>query len=265
MVSLESARQYFLTLAKGPAIVAFSGGVDSLLVLKLAAEAFLPQHPLYALYASAPWMPEHAKREAIEAARIINVPLSVIELPAAPTIGIDSNPLDRCYRCKRAVFNAFRTFALNHNIDITLEGSHVDDLNVYRPGLKVIAESGALSPLKTLGMHKSDVRRLLAELGISLAQKPSGSCLATRLPYGANLDTTILRRIDESESVLAHMGFQQIRLRVHGDVVRLELSTEELCKALDLRREIVAELKKLGWRYITLDLEGFRSGSMDIS
>ena len=264
MICLQNARQHFHTLATGPAIVAFSGGVDSLLVLKLAAEAFLPQNPLYALYANAPWMPSHAKEEAIEAATAIGVPLSVIDLPDARSIGINHNPLDRCYRCKSAVFNAFRAFAREHNIDIILEGSHVDDLNVYRPGLKAIAESGAISPLKTLGIHKTDVRRLLSELGICLAQKPSGSCLATRLPYGAPLEADTLKKIDLAETALTNMGFHQIRLRVHGEIARLELSSEELAAAVNQRLKIISKLKSLGWRYITLDLEGFRSGSMDV-
>lgn len=263
MPDLKTVLSHFDAIVTEPVMVAFSGGADSVLVLKLALEASSGRVPVYALYADAPWMPRAARAEAEQIARELQVKLNVVSIDSPGSIGIENNPLDRCYRCKKAIFKAFMDFGQIHNVEILLEGTQLDDLTKYRPGLKAIAESGARSPLKELGLHKSDVRELLAHWGLSAAKKPSGSCLATRLPYGQTLSVPILKQIDQAENYLRSFGFKVIRVRSHGDIARIETDLEHLSLALSKRADIVRELKSLGWKYVTLDLEGFRSGSMD--
>ena len=263
MPDLKTVLSHFDAIVTEPVMVAFSGGADSVLVLKLALEASRGRVPVYALYADAPWMPKAARTEAEQIARELQVKLNVVSIDSPGSIGIENNPLDRCYRCKKAIFKAFMDFGQIHNVEILLEGTQLDDLTKYRPGLKAIAESGARSPLKELGLHKSDVRELLAHWGLSAAKKPSGSCLATRLPYGQTLSVPILKQIDQAENYLRSFGFKVIRVRSHGDIARIETDLEHLSLALSKRADIVRELKSLGWKYVTLDLEGFRSGSMD--
>lgn len=263
MPDLKTVLSHFDAIVTEPVMVAFSGGADSVLVLKLALEASRGRVPVYALYADAPWMPKAARAEAEQIARELQVKLNVVSIDSPGSIGIENNPLDRCYRCKKAIFKVFKDFGQIHNVKILLEGTQLDDLTRYRPGLKAIAESGARSPLKELGLHKSDVRELLTHLGLSAAKKPSGSCLATRLPYGQTLSVPILKQIDQAENYLRSFGFKVIRVRSHGDIARIETDLEHLSLALSKRADIVRELKSLGWKYVTLDLEGFRSGSMD--
>lgn len=263
MPDLKTVLSHFDAIVTEPVMVAFSGGADSVLVLKLALEASRGRVPVYALYADAPWMPRVALAEAEQIARDLQVKLEVININSPASIGIENNPQDRCYRCKKAIFKAFMDFGQTHNVKILLEGTQLDDLTKYRPGLKAIAESGARSPLKELELHKSDVRELLAHWGLSAAKKPSGSCLATRLPYRQTLSVPILKQIDQAENYLRSFGFKVIRVRSHGDIARIETDLEHLSLALSKRADIVRELKSLGWKYVTLDLEGFRSGSMD--
>ncbi|MCR8920402.1 ATP-dependent sacrificial sulfur transferase LarE [Parasutterella secunda] len=246
-----------------PVMVAFSGGADSVLVLKLALEASRGRFPIYALYADAPWMPRMALVEAEQIARDLQVKLEVININSPASIGIENNPQDRCYRCKKAIFKAFMDFGQTHNVKILLEGTQLDDLTKYRPGLKAIAESGARSPLKELGLHKSDVRKLLTLWSLSASKKPSGSCLATRLPYGQTLSVPILNQIDQAENCLRSFGLGILRVRSHGDIARIETDPEYFSFVLSKQADIVRKLKSLGWKYVTLDLEGFRSGSMD--
>ena len=263
MTDLNSAQKYFENLVTGPVMVALSGGADSILVLKLALSAAQGKYPVYALYADTPWMPRKALKEARDVAREFQIDLNVITIDRPEDIGIENNPKDRCYRCKKAIFNAFFAFGNEHGVKRLLEGTQLDDLTKYRPGLKAIAESGALSPLKELGLHKADVRRLLTELHIKNANKPSGSCLCTRLPYNCPLTLEALKRIEEAEAFLATLELGSVRLRSHGDIARIEVSADRFEQALSSRQLLIEKIKSLGWKYVTLDLEGFRSGSMD--
>ena len=263
MPDIDKIRHYFAELIKGPAVVAFSGGADSVLVLKLTLDAAGGRFPVYAVYADTPWMPHRALSEAREIAQGLKVEFQVIRIDSPDSIGIKLNPPDRCYRCKGAIFSLLKQFAAEHHCTHLLEGTQLDDLTKYRPGLKAIAESGALSPLKELELHKTDVRELLSQLGLAVAKKPAGSCLATRLPYNRELSLDILRRIDEAEERLRQFDLGTIRVRSHGDIARIEVDKDRLIKAAGLSEKIIEELKPLGWKYITLDLQGFRSGSMD--
>lgn len=263
MPDIERLREHFRSIITGPVTVAFSGGTDSVLVLKLTLEAARNRFPVYAVYADTPWMPRAALEEAQNIAKDFQTDLHIIRLDSPQSIGIENNPKDRCYRCKKNIFAALKAFAAEHGCSILLEGTQLDDLNKYRPGLQAVRESGALSPLKDLGLHKADVRHFLTLFNIEAAKKPSGSCLATRLPYGQTLETELLKRIDTAEQWLRAFDLGTVRVRSHGEIARIEVSRENLQKVLCIHEQLTQKFKSLGWKYVTLDLEGFRSGSMD--
>ena len=244
--------------------IAFSGGVDSSLLLAAACrEAKKTGKQVYAvtfdtrLHAACDL--EIAKRVAEEAGAV-HVILSVDELGQA---GIEDNPKDRCYRCKHLLFTRLKEFAAEHGISCILDGTNEDDLHVYRPGLQALKELGILSPLAQLHITKAQVKALAREYGLSVAERPSSPCMATRLPYGAKLDYQVLGQIAEGEAWLRQRIGGNIRLRLHGEVARIEVDPGQMEKILADRREVAARLSGLGFRYITLDLEGFCSGSMD--
>ncbi len=263
MPDLEKIRNYFRKLITGPVTVAFSGGADSVLVLKLTLEASQNAFPVYPVYVDSGWMSRSALQEAQENARQLQTNLHVIRLDCPESIGIENNPQNRCYLCKKAVFKALTTFADSHSCSIILEGTQIDDLKKYRPGLKALKESGAISPLKELGLDKAEVRHWLSYFGLAAAKKPSGSCLATRLPYGKSLSAETLLRIDEAETWLKRFDLGTVRVRSHDDIARIEVDVERLEKIIPIRGDLIRKLQSLGWKYVTLDLEGFRSGSMD--
>ena len=173
------------------------------------------------------------------------------------------NPVNRCYLCKKALFQRLKEFADSKGISLILEGTNEDDLHVYRPGLQAVRELGIISPLADAGFTKKEVRQLAAELGVSVADRPSTPCLATRLPYGAEIKAEVLEQIEKGEEFLKKEGFFQVRLRLHGEIARIEIPQKDFSEFLDKRERIAEQLKKLGFSYITLDIQGFRSGSMD--
>lgn len=175
------------------------------------------------------------------------------------------NPENRCYLCKHYLFGKLLEFARDHGVTQVLDGTNEDDLHVYRPGRKALREYGVISPLAACHVTKTEVKALAAKYGVSVAHRPSTPCMATRLPYGAEINYDVLDRIADGEAWL-HTQFgaeENLRLRVHGDVVRLEIAPERMGEVLEKREEMIAYLKKLGFSYLTMDLEGFRSGSMD--
>lgn len=249
---------------QGDVCVAFSGGVDSSLLLVMACEAAAKTgKKVYAITMDTVLHPKadlEIAKEVLAKTSAIHVVLTLDEL-AAPEIR--NNPKNRCYLCKKQLYTKMLDFAGQQGAETLLDGSNEDDLHVYRPGLQAVRELGVKSPLADCGITKAQVRSLAAEYGITVANRPSSPCLATRLPYGAELDLGLLARIDEAESALRDMGFGNVRVRVHGEVVRLEVDGDAFGQMTGQRDMIVAKLKELGFRYITLDLEGFRSGSMD--
>ena len=179
--------------------------------------------------------------------------------------GFRQNPKNRCYLCKHYLFGKLLEFARDHGVTQVLDGTNEDDLHVYRPGRKALREYGVISPLAACHVTKTEVKALAAKYGVSVAHRPSTPCMATRLPYGAEINYDVLDRIADGEAWL-HTLFgaeENLRLRVHGDVVRLEIAPERMGEVLEKREEMIAYLKKLGFSYLTMDLEGFRSGSMD--
>lgn len=252
-------------LTKENTAVAFSGGVDSSLLLKLACLRAKKQGTyVYAIAAHTELHPsgdlEIAKRVAEESGAAFTV-LKLQELKEADIV---NNPVDRCYRCKKLLFKEIKRKAEELGAKVLIEGTNLDDTKVYRPGLKAIEELGIKSPLKDAGLTKKEVRKLAAAYDISVADRPSTPCLATRFPYGAVLSLEKMKKVEQGEAFLRELGLYNVRLRVHGETARIEVDEKDMPKLLESRKEVVEFLKGLGYWYITLDMEGFCSGSMDI-
>ena len=252
-------------------VVAYSGGVDSSIVLRLALEAAAATGAVvYAVTARTSLHPAGEWQEAKRTAEELGAVHRIVDVDELREAGIEYNPVDRCYLCKKAIFGKVKNAVLAELSEaektIFLDGTNADDLNEYRPGLKALAELGIVSPLAEAGLNKAAVRQLAEEFGLSAAKKPAAPCLATRIPYGKKLDYELLRRIDDGEQYIRSRGYYNVRLRCHDDIVRLEVDTDELSRLAqpEERKAVTEYLKSIGFRYITLDLEGFRSGSMDI-
>lgn len=245
--------------------MAFSGGVDSSLVLVMACEA--AEKTGKKVYAVTMDTVLHPKADLEIAKAVLARTGAVHEVLTLDELAVPEmrdNPKLRCYYCKKALYTKMLDFAREMGAGVLLEGSNEDDLHVYRPGLAAVRELGVKSPLAECGVTKAEVRKLAAEYEIPVANRPSAPCLATRLPYGTEIDLELLRRIDEAENYLKKFGWKNVRLRVHGDITRLEVDTEAFTGVVEHREEIVKYLKGAGFKYVTLDIEGFRSGSMDI-
>ena len=263
----QRLRESLIRHAAGGVALAFSGGVDSTLLLhallRLRAEGLVPD--LLAYYFQSKLQPAADAAEVAQIASAMEAPLEVISIdPLADLPNLRSNPVDRCYHCKRLLFSKLIERARAHGLYCIMDGTNADDLKVYRPGLQALRELGVVSPLAEAGMSKADVRLLAAEWGLSCATKPSSPCLATRFEYGSELTEEGLRRVEHGEDTLRRLfPGAALRLRVHGDLARVELPKSELNRAVDLADSISSALHALGFTYITLDLEGMRSGSMD--
>ena len=261
----EKLKTIFEQYVSEDVCVAFSGGVDSSLVLVMACEAAkMTGKKVYALTLDTVLHPKadlEIAKKVLEGTEAIHVVMSMDEL-AVPEIR--NNPVNRCYLCKKALFGRMLSFAKEKGISLMLEGSNEDDLHVYRPGLAAVRELGVKSPLAACHVTKAEVRALAEEYHIPVAERPSAPCMATRLPYGAEIDLELLKRIDTAEEALRAMGLKNVRVRVHGDILRLEVDADSISKVAAHRDEVLEQLKKVGCPYVTLDLEGFRSGSMDI-
>ncbi|MCI9226943.1 MAG: ATP-dependent sacrificial sulfur transferase LarE [Dorea sp.] len=247
-------------------IIAFSGGVDSSLLLKLACDAVVKTgKKVYGILLHTMLHPKAELKEAESVAKEAGALFRVLRIDELEGAGIEENPVDRCYRCKRYLFRELQKEAELLGVSRILEGTNEDDLHVYRPGIRAVRELGIVSPLADAGLTKSDVRRLAGEYGISVSGKPSTPCLATRFPYGVRLTYEAMRKVEQGESYLRSLGLGNVRLRVHGNLARLEVDTDDIGRVTERREDIAGYLKNLGYNYVTLDLEGFRTGSMDES
>ena len=261
----QELEQYFLQSASQDLCLAFSGGVDSSLLLKIAVDALGKRNgKVYAVTFDSRLHPscdlEIAKRVAGELGGIHEV-ITVNELEQEE---IRSNPVNRCYLCKRHLFQSLKKFAADRKIPMIVEGTNEDDRQEYRPGIQALKELGIVSPLAELHITKKQVKEMAAVCGISVASRPSTPCMATRIPYGQDLDYEVLERIAQGEAYLRSRIPGNIRLRLHGEVVRLEADESRLWQVMRRREEIIEKLESLGFSYVTLDLRGFRSGSMDL-
>ena len=245
--------------------VAFSAGVDSTLLLKAAVNT-LGNENVLAVTALSASFPEREADEADVFTRGIGVSRVTVEVDQLSIPGFRENPANRCYLCKKVLFTQMMEAAREKGFTVMAEGSNVDDLSDYRPGLKAIEELGVMSPLREAGLTKAEIRELSSELGLPTWNKPSFACLATRFVYGETISDEKLRRVELGERLLQDLGFKQFRVRIHGEegrLARIEVLPGELEKLLKKRQEITSEFRKAGFDYTAMDLEGYRTGSMN--
>lgn len=246
--------------------LAFSGGVDSGLLLKMACDCAGEQGTkVYAVTFQTRLHPPCDLEAAKKIAEELKAEHVILQVDEFEMEEIRYNPENRCYLCKKNLFGHLKKFADEKGIPCLMDGTNEDDLHVYRPGLRALAEFGVESPLARCGVTKEEVRALAAEYGISAAGRPSTPCMATRLPYGSLLSYELLDRIAAGEEWMRGLLGERtnIRLRVHGEIARIETDESGMELLLRERKNVVRKLQELGFPYITLDLEGFRSGSMD--
>ncbi|MEA4863265.1 MAG: ATP-dependent sacrificial sulfur transferase LarE [Victivallaceae bacterium] len=250
----------------GGVALAFSGGVDSSLLLSvLAGLRRETEFPLLIFNARSVFQPEHEMQSVARHADEYGVKVEYFNFMPLVHPEIRQNPPDRCYICKKRIFAEFRAFADSHGVETLADGTNADDLSTYRPGLRALHELGVVSPLAELGIGKAKIREIAALLGLKCASKPSTPCLATRFEYGTALTLDALMAVGRGEALIRRIlpDTADLRLRVHGGIARIEVSPEFQGVLLEHRDEIVAGLAALGFRHVTLDLAGFRSGSMD--
>jgi len=245
-------------------VVAFSGGVDSTFLLKSARDVLGTDHVL-ALTATSPTYPSHEFKESVRLADELGVRQIVIESNELDIPGFADNPPGRCYYCKKELFTLCLNQAKQLGYIAVLDGSNLDDLKDYRPGRQAAAELEVRSPLLEAGLVKEDIRELSRRCGLPTADKQPFACLASRFPYGTRITAARLRQIDRCESFLRANGFQTFRVRYHDATARIEVALDELSRIIDdnIRLQLLSEFKNAGFTYVALDLQGYRTGSMN--
>jgi uncharacterized protein len=245
------------------ALVAFSGGVDSSFLLRVAAEELGER--VVALTTRSPTAPEDDEAIALALAEALGVRHLVIDANELEIPGYAENPVNRCYLCKGSLYDICRAEAATLGIAHIVDGVNLDDLGDYRPGLKAAEEQGVRHPLAEVGLTKTEIRALSRRLGLPTADKPSSPCLSSRFPYGTLITLDGLRKVAGAEQVLRRLGFPECRVRNHDPVARIEVPPAELPRLIApaMRAALVREMQALGFAYVTVDLQGFRSGSLN--
>ena len=247
----------------GSAVVAFSSGVDSTFLLRVAHEE-LGERVVAATIRSHTF-PKRELDEAAAFCRAEGVRHKIIDSEELDIPGFAENPPDRCYHCKRELFSKLLAFARENGLAAVLEGSNLDDDGDYRPGRRAIRELGIVSPLHEAGLTKTEIRALSREMGLPTSDKPSFACLASRFPYGERITAAALERVERAEQWLldAGLGLKQLRVRSHGDLARIEVPPDAIPRLAARAAEIAAAFKDIGFAYVALDLRGYRTGSMN--
>ena len=247
----------------GTVLVAYSGGVDSTF-LAVTAHEVLGKNSL-AVFAASPVAPPMEKEEAEALAHNIGLRFKIIESSEMSNPDFVANPPERCYYCKRELFSELKPIAQAEGLKWIADGTNADDLSDFRPGRKASAEAGIRSPLLEAGLTKAEIRQLSHAQGLPTWDRPASPCLASRIPYGIPVTAETLNKIARGEQYLHSLGLRQLRLRHHGDIARIELDPEDMDKIIkpEIRQDIVKHLKALGYKYVTLDLTGYRIGSLN--
>jgi uncharacterized protein len=261
--SVKLERLHTVLASTGGAVVAFSGGTDSALVAAVAARA-LGERAL-AVTAVSPSLAPGELREAREVAEAVGIRHRAVRTHEVEQEAYLANGADRCYHCKTELYGVLERVASEERLPTVVSGANMDDLGDWRPGLRAAGEHGVRHPLVEAGFTKAEVRTAALELGVPNWDKPASACLSSRIEHGVRITVEELSRVGRAERALKDLGFRQVRVRVHGDVARVEVEPGDLARFADesTRQQAVEALKALGYRYVTLDLEGFRSGSMN--
>ncbi len=249
----------------GSLAVGFSGGTDSALLTRVAFDVLGPR--MVAVIADSPSLPRRELREARELAEAIGCPLEIVRTRELEDERYRSNPEDRCYFCKQEFFRVLREAAAARGITAVAYGENADDTDDWRPGAKAAREMDVVAPLRDVGLTKREIRELSRRLGLPTWDKPAQACLASRIPYGRQITPERLAMVEAAEDFLRDLGLREVRVRHHdGPIARIEVGPDEIERLCEpgLRSQVTRRLRSLGYRYVTLDLEGYRRGSLNV-
>ena len=241
--------------------IAFSGGVDSTFLAKIAFNVL--GEKAIAVTASSSIFPKREMDDAKKYAKQIGIKHIIIDLEETEIDNFSDNPNNRCYYCKKELFSKIKQIAKENNLNYVLDGSNVDDTSDYRPGMKALEELGVVSPLRDVGFTKQEIKELSKDMQLDTWDKPAFACLASRFPYGVKITKSKLMQVEKAESFLFSLGVKQFRVRYHDETARIEVFKNDFQTVLDNSEKITKYFKELGFKYITLDIDGYRTGSLN--
>ena len=241
--------------------IAYSGGVDSTFLVNVAHDV-LGKNAI-AITATSSTYPKRELEQAKKLAKQIGIRHIIINSEETEIDEFSKNPINRCYYCKKELFTKIKQIVNKENINYILDGSNIDDTYDYRPGTKALKRLGIISPLKDVGLTKQEIKELSQSMDLETWDKPAFACLASRFPYGIEITKDRLKQVERAETLLQSLGIKQFRVRYHNEIARIEVSKNDFQLILKHSDNIVKEFKELGFKYITLDIEGYRTGSMN--